>query len=433
MTTPPIDELFACLGETARRTADEHRVPGLALGVDDPTGSRMLLLGTADASGRPVERGTRFRWCSITKVVLATLALELDEAGELDLDAPIGDELGDLGHPLRSRITPRMLLMHTSGIEGEWPESLATFGADDDALGRVVARYSELRQFAAPGAAWGYCNPGFWLLGRLIEVRLAMSIETAVRRRVFDPLGLAGAATSLDEAERLDPPGMADPYSRAAGGGTGLPWVLDPRMPRARFSSGGIIGSTDDLLAFGRAQLRSTSRLQRVAADSVDTDSAERRQGIGWMVERTVGGEIFDHSGYFPGFASQLSVVPEHGIVVSVLGNSSGAWDVREAVHTQLRAALGGSAPVVPVPSGRPSPGTYDYPEVDRLILSADEASARLRILERDGRVEESALEPLVGRGYRVVDGEFAGCELSTVPGQPHLIRLAERLGRWAS
>jgi hypothetical protein len=162
----------------------------------------------------------------------------------------------------------------------------------------------------------------------------------------------------------------------------------------------------------------------------VAIDDPVRVQGLGWLVEPTASGTAFDHSGFFVGYASQVILVPERGMVISVLGNSAAAWDVREAVHRELRSLLqaptaGGYGPAPDV-----TPGTYDYPEVDHLTVVATETGLILRIVEHDGRVEESAVLAVDGGGYEVASGEFAGCHLAAIAPGSRLIRLAERLGR---
>ena len=60
----------------------------------------------------------------------------------------------------------------------------------DDALARCIASFSTLRQFTAPGELWAYCSSGFMLAGRVVEVATGKPFETAMRERIFEPLGL---------------------------------------------------------------------------------------------------------------------------------------------------------------------------------------------------------------------------------------------------
>ena len=53
---------------------------------------------------------------SITKLFTSTLVMQLQRAGQVDLDAMIGTYLPDYPGPGRDKVTIRELLHHTSGI-----------------------------------------------------------------------------------------------------------------------------------------------------------------------------------------------------------------------------------------------------------------------------------------------------------------------------
>ncbi|MFJ9933664.1 serine hydrolase domain-containing protein [Streptomyces virginiae] len=75
--------------------------------------------GTADlTTGRPVRADLRHRVGSVTKTFTAVAVLQQNAKGRVDLDRPVGDYVPDLLPGERGRkVTVRMLLNHTSGIE----------------------------------------------------------------------------------------------------------------------------------------------------------------------------------------------------------------------------------------------------------------------------------------------------------------------------
>ncbi len=75
--------------------------------------------GALDAEGAPAtEVTTRFDLASLTKVAVASAALDLVARGRLELDAPLGAILTEWSEDRRkARITLRMLLAHTSGMQ----------------------------------------------------------------------------------------------------------------------------------------------------------------------------------------------------------------------------------------------------------------------------------------------------------------------------
>jgi CubicO group peptidase (beta-lactamase class C family) len=105
------------------------------------------------------DRGTRYRWASVTKIVTALTVLIASERGLLGLDEPAG--------PPGS--TVRHLLAHASGLAFDGSMTLA-----------------------APGTRRIYSNVGFDVLGMLVAERAGAPFEAAIESFVLDPLGMAG-------------------------------------------------------------------------------------------------------------------------------------------------------------------------------------------------------------------------------------------------
>ena len=73
-------------------------------------------------TGVPVTPATLFQIGSITKVYTATLIMQAVSAGVIALDEPVRAQLQEftVADPAATiEITPRHLLAHTSGIEGD--------------------------------------------------------------------------------------------------------------------------------------------------------------------------------------------------------------------------------------------------------------------------------------------------------------------------
>ena len=111
---------------------DAQRIPGLALGIVE--GNRIVHLrgfGHADSSGRPVSPRTPFIIGSLSKSVTALAIMQLVEAGQVELDAPVQRYIPWFrvaDEEASARITVRHLLNQTSGLstktgrsfQGEW-------------------------------------------------------------------------------------------------------------------------------------------------------------------------------------------------------------------------------------------------------------------------------------------------------------------------
>ena len=134
-------------------------------------------------------------WWSFTKTVLAATALALVRDGVLALDQPI------YGEPF----TLRQLLQHTAGL-GDYSE-LADYHAavqhrdDPWSVAELLhrSRANELRY--PPGSGWRYSNIGYLKVRQLIEHTTQMSLELAVRRAVFEPLGVRGTKLARERSD----------------------------------------------------------------------------------------------------------------------------------------------------------------------------------------------------------------------------------------
>ena len=152
----PAGHIDAVLWPFIDRVVDTWGLPGLAVAVVHD-GDRVIARGFGSAdlgAGRPVTGETLFHLASVSKVFVATAALQLAERGALDLDAPIRAYLPGLSWAdLRAdAITTRQVLTHRSGIgdvAGDYgwhqPE------LDDGALGRFAAQVADWPLVHDPG------------------------------------------------------------------------------------------------------------------------------------------------------------------------------------------------------------------------------------------------------------------------------------------
>jgi D-alanyl-D-alanine carboxypeptidase len=161
----------------------------------DAVGPRSL-----DEDARPARPGDRVRIGSVTKSMIATVVLQLDGEGELDLDDPLADHLPD--HlPYEAKPTIRQLLQHTAGVP-DWVQ-IAYPGLNEGDLTGVREGYrthyepEELVAIATqkslqfePGHGWSYSNTGYVVLGLLIEELTGHSLRHELNERIFEPADL---------------------------------------------------------------------------------------------------------------------------------------------------------------------------------------------------------------------------------------------------
>ncbi|SDQ84381.1 serine hydrolase domain-containing protein [Pseudoxanthomonas sp. CF125] len=163
---------------------DKHRIVTAGLGIL-MDGKLAWALYHGDASpGVPANAATRFNVASITKTVTAETALRLIDAGELDLDEPLGAYWVDpdiAGDPRLQSLTARTVLTHTTGFPN-W---------------RFFRSDGKLAFARAPGEAYGYSGEGFEYLARAISTKLHRPFPQVVRELVFEPAGMQHAMMEI--------------------------------------------------------------------------------------------------------------------------------------------------------------------------------------------------------------------------------------------
>jgi D-alanyl-D-alanine carboxypeptidase len=194
---------------------------------------------------------------SVTKTFVATVVLQLVGEGVISLDDTVEDWLPGVVQADGidgDRITIRQLLQHTSGLpDYADPPELGTEAYFQrtrydiaDPMEAVQAALAT-GPVAEPGEAWSYSNPGYILLGMIIEEATGHHWAKAVHDRIVRPLELgdtywAGFASQMPEPH-------ADLYQRFEPGGD----LVNVTEYIDHDASGGLISTTADVDRFMRA------------------------------------------------------------------------------------------------------------------------------------------------------------------------------------
>jgi CubicO group peptidase (beta-lactamase class C family) len=157
--------------------------------------------GLADREPGPrqaVDDRTIFHYGSITKTLTAVAIMQLRDRGLLSLDDPVTrwvPELRQVHNPFGpvDAITVRMLLSHSAGFQNPtWPyrRYVAWEPFEPTRWEQLVAMmpYQEIR--FAPGSRYGYSNPAFIYLARIIEALTGDPYQSYVFKNVWLPLGM---------------------------------------------------------------------------------------------------------------------------------------------------------------------------------------------------------------------------------------------------
>ncbi|SCZ87868.1 BZ3500_MvSof-1268-A1-R1_Chr2-3g05336 [Microbotryum saponariae] len=151
-------------------------------------------LGNAD---RPMTTDSLFCLYSCTKALASIAVMQLVEQGKVELDAPVGDVLPEVGNvafcdgrkPKRA-ITLRHLLTHTSGFGyTNFHKDLLAWSLQNnvnECAGHIAAFMSPL--IAEPGEDWNY-GVGIDWAGEYLHRVTGLTLGEYSKKNIFEPLG----------------------------------------------------------------------------------------------------------------------------------------------------------------------------------------------------------------------------------------------------
>jgi CubicO group peptidase (beta-lactamase class C family) len=302
-------------------------IPGLQIAVVH--GGRIVMneaLGVANLEqASPVTLETRFSINSATKSFTGVAALQLVEAGKLDLDAPISQYLGDLPAAWRA-IPVHHLLSHQSGL----PDMVDSEGVIGSSAAESWAAVYAKPVEAPAGSRFAYNQTNYALLGRIISQQAGMDFGAFFQQRQFAPAGMG--RTLFGDSDDIIP-GRAPSYSfyrhvRGFGGrpgddikGSVLGHWRDEFPAQMRAGAGIITTATDManwLIALDQGRLmRPKTRSRMWQADRL-ADGKAGEWAMGWPVLESRGRRILAGIG---GARSAFFVYPDHDLAIVVVTN----------------------------------------------------------------------------------------------------------------
>ena len=314
-----------------RRLCAEDKVVGASvLVVDGDRDAVFETFGFQDLDSRtPVSRDTTFHWASITKTLTSIGILQLRDRGLLRLQDPItryAPELRKVHNPFGSMetITLQHLLTHTAGFQnGTWPwkkgEPWEPF--EPTRWEQLVALAPYMSIGWRPGEKYGYSNPGYIYLARVIEEISGDPFVSDIDKNLLRPLDMTGAYFDRSpyhllarrshsyhlsrEGKNLELPFNFHTGITTGNGGlnASLPDMgiylrfLLGTLPRSDMKSGATL--TDPLVR---------SSLDELMRPLVQTDPAhpETWRGLGFFIDKEPSRTLIYHAGDQNGFRSLL-------------------------------------------------------------------------------------------------------------------------------
>jgi D-alanyl-D-alanine carboxypeptidase len=345
LAVPQAPAPAAPLRERVQAYVDEWRAaasfPGISVGVAFGDGTAFgVVSGVSDRALRtPLTDSDLFLAGSTGKTFFAAVALQLVDSGLLDPDAPISQYLGDRPWfarlPNARDILVRHLMTHTSGlVRYEMsPKFTADLRAAPDKAWTPEEEIAYLLDAEPPFAAgqgWEYSDTNYIVLGLIMEGLTQTRLYDEIDRRFLKPLGLTRVVPSTSRRIPGLIPGYAGPRDPL-----GLPdevMAADGRLvinPQFEWAGGGYATSPLDLARWGRAFYAGTAvspaaRAFMISAAVPAALGPQSRYGPGLILRpSTPVGPVWGHSGFFPGYQTELIHAVESGVTVAIQINSS--------------------------------------------------------------------------------------------------------------
>lgn len=340
------------LGQTANSTAlktalqlkldewhESASFPGATLGVALADGeSFALAVGFSDREKKtPLKPSDRMLAGSVGKTFAAATALQLVKEGKIALDDKVEKYLGR--EPWFSRlpnakeITICQLMNHTSGLvryefKDQFTKDLTANPEKAWKPAELLAYLFDEKPPFEAGKGWEYSDTNYIVLGMIIEKVTGRSFYNEADRRLLKPLKLSD--TIPQDGPRLkrvvqgyagdkNPFGGEDEMIRNG------QFVINPQF---EWTGGGYASTAQDLARWAKMIYEGRAYSLDLLPQALDGVPApmlggETKYGLGVIIRKTSVGLAYGHSGFFPGYMTDMMYFPEQKIAVAVQVNTS--------------------------------------------------------------------------------------------------------------
>jgi D-alanyl-D-alanine carboxypeptidase len=290
-------------------------LPGAILVASENGETRSLAVGSSRLDpDEPMRVDDRFGAGSVTKPMVAAAILQLEDEGALKLTDTVEEWLPGM-LPFGKAVTIEDLLDHRSGIF-DVVNAEPDVPLDIDLTDQRLRRLLDHPPTGPPDKTTRYTNPGYWLLGKIIERATGHQLAHELDTRVFTPAGMTDTVLSADLRGE---PRLVHGYNKhdddiTPGDYTG-PWA-----------AGGVVTTGGDLVRFLDALLHedlvSDANLDEMTTSRGDL-AAGAGYGLGVVLADSRCGELIGHDGEIAGYRTFAFYNPANGRTVVAFTNTS--------------------------------------------------------------------------------------------------------------
>ncbi len=334
------------LDEFVEKALVNYDLPGLGIGVSIGEYSYSKAVGYKDYVDKvPLNVRDIFHMASVTKLLVGTSVLQLEERGILDLDGKLVSYLPEfqMADGRYLEITLKDLLSHTSGMPDVKDYRWQAPETDVEALKRYVMseEVREAHLLWDPGCGkFAYSNMAYEVLGCVIAEVSGMSFEDYVNNFIFLPLKMENSSLltfERSEKELCTPHGKDEhkrivkqhffPYNRAHGPSSTLTSNL---MDLERLAKGFLNiyrvaenCKKEALNNLAEKQLLKTETLNKAWREIAEVPNNGEKICLSWFKREQKGLTLYGHEGTDDGFRASFWICPQQDMHIAVVSNIS--------------------------------------------------------------------------------------------------------------
>lgn len=275
--------------------------------------------GWADVENKvPVRPTSRFRIASISKALTSAAVARLVEDGRLDLDAPVQKYVPSFPEKAKGTVTTRLLAGHLAGIRHYRGMEFASAKHYDDVVDALEI-FENDTLLTPPGEKYAYSTYGWNLISAVVQGASGEPFLKYMRSQVFDRVGMDETVAEHEDSLIM---GRGRQYQRRQDGRlVNAPYVDNSN----KWAGGGYLSTASDLVRYGSAYLTpgflKPETIQLLWTSQHTTSGEATGYGIGWGVRTVDGHREISHTGGAVGGSTMLLILPDQGVVVSILTN----------------------------------------------------------------------------------------------------------------
>lgn len=330
------------------------KFPGLTLGIVFADNSSMAFAsGVADsARQQPMMTEAMLMQGSVGKTYVSAVAMQLLKEGKFNLDDKVSKYLGHYPWfnrmPNAQEITIKMLMNHTSGIMRY--EFKDAFTKDLTANPGKVWRPEELLAYVLDekaafraGQGWEYSDTNYIVLAMIIEQVTGRRYYDLASERLLKPLHL----TCTQPSDKRNLKGLVQGYAGKDNPFGGKSQVIADDgafiiNPQFEWTGGGIYSTSLDLAKWGKLLYEGKAfdpSYLPVMEDGVPAKmlGANASYGLGVIIRQSQKyGTLYGHSGFFPGYMTEMCYFPKYKMCFAVQTNTSDYKNLKTSVFKVL-------------------------------------------------------------------------------------------------